>query len=71
MITVDQAAVAVRVPVWALVLGVLTVIAAMLAALAAFGGALLPDRTGPRIEERDRARSRGLRRQPRGAPVVS
>ncbi len=40
-----------RVPVWALGLAVVIVIGAALAALASFGGASLPERTGPPAEE--------------------
>jgi zinc transporter, ZIP family len=48
---VDRPSVTGRVPVWSLVLAVLAVIAVVLAAFVAFGGALLPDRSGPPIEE--------------------
>jgi len=48
---VDRPSVTGRIPVWSLVLTTLAVIAVVLAALAAFGGALLPDRSGPPIEE--------------------
>lgn len=41
----------IRVPVWALGLAVVIVIGAALTALAAFGGASLPERTGPPVEE--------------------
>jgi zinc transporter, ZIP family len=51
VIPVDPPPVTSRVPAWGLALGVLAVIAMVLAALAAFGGALLPDRAGPPIEE--------------------
>jgi Predicted divalent heavy-metal cations transporter len=40
-----------RVPVWALGAGVLAIIIAVLAGLAVFGGAALPERAGPPIEE--------------------
>jgi len=49
--TVDRPSLTGRIPVWSLVLAVLAVIAVVLAALVAFGGALLPDRSGPPIEE--------------------
>jgi zinc transporter ZupT len=39
------------VPLWALVAGVFAVIAAALTGLAVFGGAALPERTGPPVEE--------------------
>lgn len=51
MSALDRAPRADRVPLWGLALGVLAVIAAVLAALVAFGGALLPERNGPAIEE--------------------
>ena len=51
MTAVDRPSVTGRIPVWSLVLTTLAVIAVVLAALAAFGGALLPDRSGPPIEE--------------------
>ena len=38
-------------PLWALVAGVVAIIAAALAALAVFGGQTLPDRAGPPVEE--------------------
>ncbi len=41
----------IAVPVWALALAVVVVIGAALAALASFGGASLPERTGPPVEE--------------------
>ena len=41
----------ITVPVWALGLAVLLVVAVSLAALASFGGASLPERTGPPVEE--------------------
>lgn len=40
-----------RVPLWVLVGGVLGVLAAVLAALALFGGSSLPERAGPPVEE--------------------
>lgn len=42
---------AIRVPVWALVLAVIMVIGTALGALAVFGGASLPEQTGPPVEE--------------------
>jgi len=48
---VDRPSITGRIPVWSLILTVLAAIAVVLAALAAFGGALLPDRSGPPIEE--------------------
>lgn len=42
---------AIRVPVWALVLAVVMVIGTALGALAVFGGASLPEQTGPPVEE--------------------
>ncbi len=51
MTAADQPSIARRIPVWWLVSSVLGVIAVMMVALAAFGGALLPDRVGPTIEE--------------------
>jgi zinc transporter, ZIP family len=48
---VDRPSITGRIPVWSLVLAVLAVIAMVLAAFAALGGALLPDRSGPPIEE--------------------
>ena len=51
MTAVDRPSITGRIPVWSLVLTMLGVIAVVLAALAAFGGALLPDRSGPPIEE--------------------
>ena len=51
MTAVDRPSITGRIPVWSLVLTVLAVIAVVLAAFVAFGGALLPDRSGPPIEE--------------------
>ncbi len=51
MTAVDQPARTRHVPLWALVSGLVAVIAAVLTALGFFGGAALPDRAGPPIEE--------------------
>ena len=51
MTAVDRPSITGRIPLWSLVLTVLAVIAVVLAAFVAFGGALLPDRSGPPIEE--------------------
>jgi ZIP family zinc transporter len=51
MTAVDPPSITGRIPVWWLVLIVLAAITAVLAGLAAFGGAVLPERSGPPIEE--------------------